>query len=125
MSAGQLDLEIEQGATFKRTLIWETADITPQPIDLTGATARMQIRDKQQGRVYIDATTVNSRLVLGTTNGQILIILDSEDTVLLDKRRLKYDLEVYSPVFGTARVIEGNVFVKPNITQDDGEPVVT
>ena len=125
MSAGQLDLEIEQGASFSCTLIWTAADTTPVPIDLTGATAEMQIRDKQGGRIYADLTTENSKLVLGTTNGQIQILLSAADTTLLDKRRLKYDLEVTSLTFGTARVIEGNVFVSPNITQSLGEPVVT
>ena len=125
MSAGYLDLEIEQGATYNRTFIWETQDVPPQPIDLTGATARMQIRDKQQGQIYIEATTTNGKIILGTTNGHITILLTPTDTTLLDKRRLKYDLEITGPSFGLARVLEGNVIVSPNITQDSGEPVVT
>lgn len=125
MSAGKLDLEIEQGTEYRRTLIWKTQDTVPQPINLTGASARMQIRDKQQGTVFVEASTTNGKIALGTTNGVINIALTEADTTSLNKRRLKYDLEIWSPTIPKSRVIEGNVFVSPNITQDRGEPVVT
>lgn len=40
--AGQLNLEIEQGATFKHTWVWKQRN--GQPVDMTGASALMQIR---------------------------------------------------------------------------------
>ncbi len=127
MSAGRLDLYIEQGAYYSLSFIWETADTIPVPIDLTGATAAMQIRDAQQGVIYLDATTANSKIVLGTTNGLVTLNFTSADTTLLSKRRLRYDLEITKPGSPSKpyRVLEGLVNISPNITQSPGEPVVT
>jgi len=124
MSAGRLDLYIEQGAKFTLDFIWETSDVIPVPINLTGATAKMQIREKQQGAVYLDATSANSKIILGTTNGLVSLRFTATDTTLLIKRRLKYDLEISLPSSDPVRVLEGTVSVSPNITQDVGEPVV-
>ena len=42
MAAAQYDILIEQGATFSRTFVWK--DSSEVAVDLTGYTARMQIR---------------------------------------------------------------------------------
>ena len=44
MTAAKYDIQIEQGATFRRVLRWEQSDGTP--VDLTGATAKMQAWDR-------------------------------------------------------------------------------
>ena len=67
MSAGKLKLLIEQGATFRKLLTWKAG--TPAvPVDLTGCTARMQIRG-----VIDDAAPLVS---LTTENGGILRLSD-------------------------------------------------
>ena len=45
MPAGELDLYIEQGATYRKTLTWKTGS-PATPVDLTGYTARLQVRTK-------------------------------------------------------------------------------
>ena len=43
MSAGRYNLEIEAGATFRRTITYTAAN--DEPVDLFGASIRMQIKD--------------------------------------------------------------------------------
>jgi len=43
MAAGTLDIALEQGATFRKTLTWKTGT-TPVAVDLTGYTARMMLK---------------------------------------------------------------------------------
>lgn len=43
MAAATLDLALEQGATFRRTLTWKTGT-TPVLVNLTGYTARMMLK---------------------------------------------------------------------------------
>lgn len=63
MAAEKLKLLIEQGATFRKTLTWK-AGTPPVPVNLTGCTARMQMRtycaeaEKEQGRARHSAGSV-------------------------------------------------------------------
>lgn len=41
--AGQLNLEIEVGATFKHTIRWQ--QVTGDPVDVTGCSALLQVRE--------------------------------------------------------------------------------
>lgn len=132
MTATKYDLYIEQGATFKLDFFWYqenavTPDTPGDPYDLTGCTARMQIRTVQQGTLQLDATTENGKIVLGNTTGRITVVASAEDTAAMTKAKSAYDLEV---VFaGTPpvvyRILEGSVTLSPNITQTVGEPVVS
>lgn len=143
MPAVQRDLYIEQGATFILHFQWchqgPVVDgiVTPgDPYDLTGWSARMEIRKGQHETPKVSATTVNGKIHLGAipgdwdatlvpTNGRIEIRLTDEDTDLLDIKTLKYDLEAEDPDGNVFRLLQGGVTVDPNITQVDAEdPIV-
>ena len=61
----QVELVIEQGATFRRTFTWLTG--TPSaPVNLTGYSARMQIRKTTaSSTAYATLTSANGGIVLG------------------------------------------------------------
>ena len=46
MAAGLYDITIEQGATFQMNLTWK--DSTGSPVNITGYTARMQVRENYE-----------------------------------------------------------------------------
>lgn len=80
--------------------------ITPKvPVDITGYTARMQIRDlvadEPDSQVFLTVTEVananDSVILLGGTTGEIEIIIQAEDTEELDFDQATYDLELLSP----------------------------
>lgn len=66
-----------------------------QPIDLSGVTARMQIRPKIDSTEIIDTlTTENGGIVLDNTLKTITLEIDESDTALYSFKSAVYDLEV-------------------------------
>jgi hypothetical protein len=127
MAAANYDLYIEQGATFRFTAIYGHKDGTFDvngnanviPYDLTGCVARMQIRARRGGDVLISATTTNGGIVFtDAVNGKFTVTITDEATDSLSTGRAKYDLEVGYPSGDVVRVLQGNVRIDPNITQD-------
>ena len=156
MTAAIRDLEIEQGATFTLGFNWHQAgepdvDGNPtvgDPYNLTGCTARMQIRRKQGDPVLLTATSATvpstepdrttaidagaGRIVLGGATGRIDITLTDEDTDLLSAKTAVYDLEIEWPIQAgeirprVDRLLQGSISVDPNVTQvQPDDPLVT
>lgn len=125
MVASSRDLFIEQGATFTFGFQWvrETSENVYDPVNITGYKIRMQIREKHGSPVLISATTENNFFVIVTpTEGRVRLTLPAVETDKLTKTPLKYDIEMVSPAGDVFRVLQGNVKVSPNITQDEPAP---
>jgi hypothetical protein len=128
MAAANYDLYIEQGATFRFTAIYGHKDGTVDsagnanviPYDLTGCVARMQIRARRGGPVLISATTTNGGISIDPvpTTGRFTVTVTDEATDALNISRGKYDLEIGYPSGDVVRILQGNVKIDPNITQD-------
>ena len=133
MAAAVKNLTMEQGADFWYQIEWlhpnpTTPGLPGPPYDLTGASARMQVREAQGGSVLLDATSANGSIALGS-NGVLVLHLSAEQTTAIATKKTKYDLEVVIPsggaeVPGVYRLLQGSVLLSPNITQDPGEPIV-
>ena len=117
MTAGRLDLIIEQGAAFWRRLTWQDGD--GNPVDLTGYSARMQVRDGYGGAQVIELTTANGRITLGGADGTIELSIAATDTAALSvdlsdcrrtvpaRQRHVYDLELEASDGTVTRLVEG------------------
>jgi hypothetical protein len=152
MAATPKDLYIEQGATWHLGFNWHRAGAivdgayTPgEPYDLTGCTARMQIRRKQGDPVLFTGTSEDpgspidpekveagaGRIKLGGPTGRIDITLTDEDTDAIMARSAFYDLEIEWPIKPgelrprVDRLLQGALSNDPNITQTPSDPVVT
>lgn len=126
MAAQTVNITLEQGATFRMSFTWRegTADNPGAPVNLTGATLRMQIRAAQGSPVLAQASSGDG-LEHGGVDGTIRIVLPPSKTNLVTAAKAVYDLEaVYSPD-DVHRVIQGRVTTKGNITQESGDPVLT
>lgn len=124
MPAVQKALYIEQGATFRLGFTWtqesETTPGTPgDPYDITGCTARMQIRKSLSAPAFVTATTENGKIEIGDTDGHIAVYLSDEDTDLLISRTAVYDFEIEFPGGDVYRLLEGKVTISPNVTRDE------
>lgn len=104
-------LRIYQGQTFRDSITLENDDGTP--IDLTGRTARMQVREHRGGPTIIELTTENGRINLtaqGKIEFHIPAPLTAQMPVPFDYAQWVYDLEtayfddleeiVEKPIFG-------------------------
>lgn len=66
-----------------------------QPVDLSGVTARMQIRPKIDSDEIIDTlTTENNSIILDNTLKTITLEIDESDTALYSFKSAVYDLEI-------------------------------
>lgn len=119
MTPATLNIKIYQGSTFTKPFQWKTGE-PAAPVDLTGCTARMQIRKKVTDTTpVISLTTENSRIVLtDAANGKFEIRLTAEDTTSMIMTTGVYDFEIVypggEPVY---RLFQGDVEVAPEITR--------
>lgn len=117
MAAAQHDILIEQGATFKLDLVWK--DSLGAPINITGFTARMQVRQKYTDSVaLLTFTTENGAIVLGGAAGTINVTGSATLTNALTAKTGVYDLEMVSGTGVVTRLIEGGVTITPQVTRD-------
>jgi len=85
------------------------------PVDLTGATARMQIRAQVGGAVLLELTTANGDLAF-TGPGTITRTLSAAQTAALTWTEAVYDLEVEYADGTVQRYLQGAVTVSREVT---------
>lgn len=116
MPAGSYNITIEQGTTYGQTLTWR--DSNSALVNLTGYTARMQIRtDYTASAPTLSLTTENGRITLGGALGTIALSIAATDTASLAARKYVYDLELISSSLNVTRLIQGTVTVVPEVTR--------
>lgn len=126
MTAVNRTLQIEQGATFTLGFNWHRegdvvdGEVTPgDPYDLTGWSARMQVRKSLTSPVLLEASTTNGKIVLGGDSGRVDIKFTDEDTDTLTVKSGVYDLELENPLGDVFRLLEGSVTISPSVTRAD------
>lgn len=113
---GQYDFTIYQGATFARTLTWKDENDTA--INVTGFTARMQIRTSQDAESpFITLTTENGGITLGGTSGTIALTISAASTSAITETSGVYDLELVSGTGIVTRLLSGEVLISKEITR--------
>lgn len=115
--SGAYNIVVEQGATFRKELTWK--DNSGNPIDLTGYTAKMQIR-KKHGAADPAAATLSDAdgsITLGGASGTIILNMTSTITAALTLASGFYDLELTSGGGFVTRLLEGTYVLRPEITK--------
>lgn len=118
---GKLNLEIEQGADWAKSLLWKDSD--GNPVDLTNFTARMHVRETfGAADPLVELTTENGRIALGGAAGTIDLSLDNATTTALEytdgRAPFVYDLELVAGAGQVTRLVYGKVKVKREVTHD-------
>lgn len=120
----RINFRLYPDATFVETTTLRDSDGVA--VDLTGKTARMQIRrDRDDDAVLFDLTTENGGITLAST-GEITLSIDFDATYPVlsppidrDGETWVHDLLLVTP--GTPNTVErlyqGNIFVLPGITK--------
>lgn len=118
MAASKYKLAIEQGATYPRVFTWKAGD-PATPVDLTGCTARLQIRGRVTDAdvLYEMTSEPGGGLVLGDAAGTIALTIPDEDSAEWTWRSGVYDLEIAFPDGTVRRLLRGGVSVSPEVTR--------
>jgi hypothetical protein len=115
-SAGKLDLFIDQGSTFSFNI--KIQDSKKSVVDLTGYTARMQIRRTLLSQDFIiELTTENGRISIDAENGSITLTIDASDTAEFNFFTAVYDLEIESSGGIVTRIVQGKVTLSKEVTR--------
>ena len=117
MTAGIYNFSIDQGSVFSLNMVYEDPD--GNPINLSGQTARMQIRRKYDSPDPADLTltTSNGGIAITGATGNILVTITDEQSSTLDAGFYVYDLELDNA--GTiSRLVQGQVTVNAQVTQN-------
>ena len=115
MAATTYDILIEQGATYSQVITYKEAGVA---INLTGYTARMQVRATlESASTVVELTTANSRIALGGAAGTITLTISATDTAALTAGRGVYDLELVSGSGIVTRLLQGVATISRNVTR--------
>ena len=119
-TAGQHDITIEQGATWRLQLTWQ--DSLGNPIDLTHYTARMQVREAYvSSGTWLSLTSAEGGgITLGGTSGTIIITATATQTAAIPVRgnvQGVWDLELVQNNEPVVRLIAGAAFISPEVTR--------
>jgi hypothetical protein len=113
--AAILDILIEQGATFRHTLLVKQGGL---PFDLTSYTVRMQVRRSYSVEaLLLELTESNGRILVDPEEGRIDLSIDAEDTEALSFKDGVYDLEIESVGGEVTRLLQGVVTLSPEVTR--------
>jgi hypothetical protein len=106
-------LTLDQGATFRRVFRWLKEG---EPVDLSGFTARMEIRDKVGGRLLHRLDTANGGISLGGAEGTVILHVPADVSSAWTWRTGTYDLELVQPTGEVIRLVQGGVQINPEVT---------
>lgn len=118
--ASYKDIFVDQGANFSKKI--PVKNRNGLPVDITGFSARGQIRKHWSSKTSISFLTK----IEDPTSGEVYIGLNAAQTKGLKPGRFMYDIELYNEVNDVEniiRLLEGQITVVPRITQV--EPEVT
>lgn len=114
--AGNINITIEQYSTWQLSLTIQ--DPAGSPVDLTGATAKMEIRAKPEGTLLATLSTAGGQIAipLPLTGGMDLEIAAAA-TGILAFDTAQYDLVVTFPTGVLTRIIEGLCRLSEGVTE--------
>ena len=126
MIAGIYNITVEQGSTFVRLLSIEQPDIANDPtgetfipFDLSGYTARMQIRRTiESDTAMISLTTENGGIdvIPETAVNEIKLLITAANTATLATSGV-YDLEIIDNLGNVSKVVRGDMTLIPEVTK--------
>jgi hypothetical protein len=88
------------------------------PMDLSGYTARMSIKDRAGGTELMSLTTENGRIEVDNTAKVINLIISADDTADITWKKGVYDLELVAPGAGgvVTMLLYGKATVSAEVT---------
>ena len=116
MPAGSYSFYAEQGATLERVITY--TDSAEAIINLTGYTARLQVRATYDSSSTILSLTSAAGITLGGAAGTIAITASATTTAALTAPFSGvYDLELVSGGGEVTRLLEGTATVSPEVSR--------
>ena len=109
--AGQKNFEVDQNATF--SFIVEYKDDNDNAIDLSGASAKMQVRDTKGGtKLAVTLTSPSGGITIDGPSGKLTVKMTPTQTSKIFYPKSSYDVMVVDSNGNKIKLLEG--FMTPN-----------
>jgi hypothetical protein len=113
--AGQKNFEVDQNTTFTFTIEYE--DPTGNPINLTGCTAKMQVRDSKGGqKLAFTLTSPSGGITIDPLDGKLTIKMTPTQTSKLFYPKSEYDLMLTDINLNKTKLLEGFLTLSRSVT---------
>jgi hypothetical protein len=113
--AGQKNFEVDQNATFTFTI--EYKDNNGNAIDLTGASAKMQIRDTKGGsKLAVTLTSPAGGITIDGPEGTLTVKITPTQTNKLFYPKSSYDIMVVDTNGNKIKLLEGFMTLSRSVT---------
>jgi len=113
--ATQKNFEVDQNTTF--TFVIEYKDPTGTPINLTGASAKLQVRDTKGGsKLAFTLTSPASGITIDPLLGKLTIRMTPTQTNKLFYPKSSYDLMITDANTVKTKLIEGFITLSRSVT---------
>jgi hypothetical protein len=116
MSAAIYNFTLEQGTTTVKVITYADAD--GNPINITGYSARMQMRPSVGSQIkYLDLTSSPAvGIAINGPLGQITITISAATSATVPTDGV-YDLELVDGASAVIRLLQGTITVSPEVTR--------
>ena len=113
--AVQKNFEVDQNTTF--TFIVEYKDNNDLPIDITGSTAKLQVRDTKGGsKLSFTLTSPSGGITIDGPNGRLTCKMTPTQTNKLFYPKSSYDLMVTDTNLNKIKLVEGFLTLSRSVT---------
>ncbi len=113
--AVQKNFEVDQNTTF--TFVVEYKDSNGDPISLTGASAKLQVRDTKGGsKLAVSLTSPSGGITIDAANGKLTIKMTPTQTSKLFYPKSEYDLMLTDSNFNKTKLLEGFITLSRSVT---------
>jgi hypothetical protein len=117
MAASTYDIDLEQGSTY--STVFTYTDSNGAAVNLTGFTARMQVRAvyAASGPSISLTTSAGGGISLGGAAGTVTVTVPAATSANLVAKNYVYDLELVSAGGVVTKLIRGKMKVLPEVTR--------
>lgn len=113
--AGQKNWEVDQNTTFTFTV--EYKDNSGNSIDITGASAKMQVRDTKGGsKLAFSLTSPSGGITIDGPNGKLTIKITPTQTNKLFYPKSSYDIMLTDSNLNKTKLLEGFITLSRSVT---------
>jgi hypothetical protein len=113
--SGQKNFEVDQNATF--TFVIEYKDGDGNAIDLTGASAKMQVRDTKGGnKLAVTLSSLEGGILIDGPNGTLTVKMTPTQTNKLFYPKSSYDVMVIDSNLNKLKLLEGFLTLSRSVT---------
>jgi hypothetical protein len=115
VNPGRYNITVVNGTTFELSPVWKVDNL---PVDLTGYTADMQVRDVSNNLIT-ELSTSNGKIVINGALGQTNLTLTATQTSVanLPVGNYNYGLNLTSPGGEVYQIIQGAFIVTSSVVQ--------